>query len=382
MLILHDSPRNCVNAFAKAAVDAGRPVSVFLNPWASRWPELGNASYELRAKRQRLEDDGIPAWFDPMTHILNVNGVGDFRYYNDYPLWGTGPRGALDTAAARRRHFRAVARIQDELRAPHLMPTRLLHAGASSESQTALDLARESQSEFPEAWQTVAGTPAFWESDDLDAHIGALAQVPAAGWVLHVVRSSYELPADFTDDEVFGLMRSVLALAQRTPVMVAYGDLAALPAVSVGASAVGTGWDQQQRNCGFDNYGARASGDEPGGSWYTRGTMQALLATLTQRQSVLLQQSEPALHAQLGGPAVFRAREVFLHHLGVLQDAMQALQSQPSANASTQLMTQTYRAAEAAWDRVQAVTSVAPGKLKWIRPLLVATDRLRASEGW
>lgn len=379
--MLHDSPRNCVNAFAKASLDAGREVSVFLNPWASRWPERGNGSYEIRAKRQRLEDDGITTWFDPMTHILNVNGVGDFRYYDDYPLWSPGLRGALDTSIARRRHFMAVAHVQDELRVPHLMPTRLLHAGASSESQTALDLAHESQAEFPDAWQTIAGTPAFWESDDLDAHIGALAQVPAAGWVLHVVRSSYALPAEYTDDEVFGLMRSVLALSQRTPVMVAYGDLAALPAVSVGASAIGTGWDQQQRNCGFDNFGARTVGDE-GGTWYTRGTMQGLLATLTRRQSVLLQQSDPALHAQLGGPAVYRVREVFLHHLGVLDEVTQALRGQATVNASSQLMAQTYRNAEAMWDRVQAVTSVAPGKLKWIRPLLVATERLRASEGW
>lgn len=70
------------------------------------------------------------------------------------------------------------------------------------------------------------------------------------------------MPTGASSEEIFGLMRTTFALSQDRPVRVAYGDLAALPAVAAGAEAVGTGWDMRQRICAYQDFQVRAA--DPG----------------------------------------------------------------------------------------------------------------------
>lgn len=98
---------------------------------------------------------------------------------------------------------------QDVLGAPHLVPTVLLHHPITPQSQLALDIAREAADTDSDAWISIVGSTSFWGAgDELDAHIGALAQLQPAGWSLTVTRENYALPAPVSVSEISGLCRT------------------------------------------------------------------------------------------------------------------------------------------------------------------------------
>jgi hypothetical protein len=75
-----------------------------------------------------------------------MGGVGDFRFYDEYSLWG-GARGDLSSNAARSDHVRRVFDVQGAINTRRLRPTVLLHAGLSADSELALKPRRRQSDE-------------------------------------------------------------------------------------------------------------------------------------------------------------------------------------------------------------------------------------------
>lgn len=379
-VLIEDSPRN----LAKWIVDArtaGTARGGVLTPFATPQNTVpGRRGAQEMA--DLLRDGGAAVWFDATTHALQMSGVGDFRWYDDYHLW-TGPKGDLTTPAFRSEHVRLVFEIQDQLQAPHLAPTILLHHGESTQSQHALDLARAAIERDPTCWLSVAGTAPFWSSGAaLDAHVGALAQLEPAGWFLTVARPVMTLPVEADSVEVEGLCRTTRALSEYAPVHISHGDLAGLPAVAAGADSVGSGWDQRQRVCAFSNYAARDPNGGGGGGWYERPTFRGLLGSLTVGDAALLGRRDPALARRLGPPPPPGPSEAFLHHMAVLNGVVNAVKAQGGYEARYRELTRLYAAAAPEWPAVQAITDSHVGAAEWIGAEAAGLARYGLSEGW
>jgi hypothetical protein len=178
-----------------------------ITPWATPWISRGGPGRKpgAQARVHELQACGVETWFDPMTHALQMSGVGDFRYYDQYSLWA-GPRGDLSDQGFREEHVSRVFDVQNSLHVRHLAPTVLLHAGLDNTSVLALELAREAIGRNPRCYLPIAGTANFWSSGSaLDAHIGALATLQPDGWFLTVVRTGTSLPVPAATEEVHGL---------------------------------------------------------------------------------------------------------------------------------------------------------------------------------
>jgi hypothetical protein len=378
-VLIEDSPRNLL-AWIIQAGGRGLAAGAVISPFASpRVAVQHRRSAEDMAAA--IHDSGGEVWFDATTHALQMAGVGDFRYYDEYPLWG-GTRGDLSSRASQHEHVRLVFAEQDRLGARHLVPTMLLHSGLSATSQITFDLAEFGMTLDDAGWITIAGTSPFWSSGNaLDAHIGALAQLQPGGWFLVPVRTTSELPVDAQSEEVHGLCRTARALSEFAPVHVSHGDLAALPAVAAGASSVGTGWDQRQRACSYPGYAARVPGST-GGGWYERPTLRGLVGNLKPNEASVLAANNAALLASLGTIPAPGPQEAFEHHAAELGALVDALLGAPSDEDRFRLLTGWYASATTHWPTVQMETGSAAGAPEWIQPHAEGLARYGAGEGW
>ncbi|MBT2208692.1 hypothetical protein [Actinomadura sp. NEAU-AAG7] len=323
-------------------------------------------------------------WFDPMTHALQMGGVGDFRFYDEYDLWDA-DRGDLTTSATRRTHIDKVFGIQDRIGAPHLAPTVLLHHGLSDTSLQALNLSREAVERDPGCWLSIAGTSPFWASESaLDAHVGALAQLNPKGWFVTVVRPVNSLPVEAIPEETHGLCRTVRALSEYAPVHVSHGDIAALPAVAAGASTIGTGWDKRQRVCSFADYAARPDHTEggSGGTWYMRPTLTMLLGSLSQNEAALLRRLDAERATKLGGIPAPGAKESFFHHLQVLNTVISEITVGADNEQRYRRLVERYSIASREWPAVQRLTNSPQGAAEWIHNLQKGLIFYGETEGW
>jgi hypothetical protein len=187
-ILVQDTARNCLAAWTDRAIGDGSVGGAILSPFTT--PHL-KTSYKQSAAQtaDRIRAAGGAVWFDAETHSLQMPNAGDFRYYDDWPLWASG-RNQLATDGDRREHVRRVFAAQESLGAPHLAPTILLHAAQSNTSQEALRLAEIAAEEDPHCFITIAGSTAFWAGGHtLDGHVGGLAQIEPAGWFLTPVHS-------------------------------------------------------------------------------------------------------------------------------------------------------------------------------------------------
>lgn len=378
-ILIEDSPRNLmawiVNAHA-AGVARGGVLTPFATPRVNKTGRRGADDVA-----QGLHSEGAEVWFDATTHALQMAGVGDFRYYDEYELWD-GVRGDLSTALLREEHVRRVFTVQDELDAPHLGPTVLLHHGESATSQQALELAQAAVDQDPACWLSIAGTAPFWSSGTaLDAHVGALAQLEPAGWFLTVARAITTQPVAAGADETEGLCRTSRALSEYAAVHVSHGDLAALPAVAAGADSVGSGWDQRQRVCAYNNYAPRDPGGSGGGGWYTRPTYRGLLGSLTDNEGAVLARRDAALSARLEPPTP-GTQEAYMHHLTVLNDIVGGLMGETDYEHRYRRLSASYNAAAVEWPPVVALTGARAGAAEWIDVLAEGLRRYGVSEGW
>lgn len=382
-ILIEDSPRAHLAGWISDAVTRGAAQGAVITPWATPWLTHSGQGKKPRAsdRVRELQSRNVEVWFDSTTHALQMGGVGDFRYYDEYDLWA-GPRGDLSDEAFREEHVGKVFGIQDVLGVSHLAPTVLLHAGLDNTSALALDLAREAIRRDPHGRLSVAGTAPFWSSRSaLDAHIGALAALQPNGWFLTVVRTATTLPVPADAEEVHGLCRTTRALSEAAPVHISHGDLAALPAVAAGAATVGSGWDQRQRVCSYGDYDARDP-NAAGGGWYQRPTLEVLLGSLLPNDAIVLSARDAGLVARLGGLPAPGPRETFDHHLAVLNAVVARLQAIRDPEQRFRTLEALYDAARAQWPPVQRHTGCSAAGREWIDALATGLARYGATEGW
>jgi len=378
-VLIEDSPRNLL-AWITDAVGAGLATGGVVSPFVSPRRRVNNSRRCGQEIADALVAAGAEIWFDATTHALQMAGVGDFRHYLAWDLWG-GPLGDLSTTANQQEHVRRVFEVQRSLGAPLLGPSLLLHNPASTDSQRALDLSAVATATGEGSWLTIAGTTPFWESGSaLDAHVGALAQLNPPGWFVCVARPLGSIPVDATAREVHGLCRTVRALSEYAPVYVSHGDLAALPAIAAGATSLGTGWDQRQRVCAFGSYAARAGGD--GGGWYERPTFPGLVGSLKPNEAALMSSQDPALTTRLGGLPPPGPKEAFTKHVTVLRDITTRLARHPDLEHRCNELRAIYAAARTDWPIVVAVSGSPLGADDWIEAAAAGLELYATDEGW
>lgn len=388
---IEDSPRANLAGWITEAVTAGTATAAaVITPWASPYAHVGGpgAKPGIGPRTQEFRDHGVAYWFDPMTHALQMPGVGDWRYYTGYNLWG-GPLGDLTTDAFRREHVRRVFRVQDEIQAPHLAPAPLLPTGLNNLSTLALETSRVAIEADANTRLTIAGLGSFWsDGSGLDAHIGSLATLQPSGWFVSYVHPATTVPPRLSDADVFGVARTVRALSPYAPVHVSHGDFAALPAVAAGAISVGTGWDNRQRSLAATDYAPRPV-PPPGappqrGGWLERPTFVGLLGSLSKTEGATLRRQDAALYARLGGmPTSPPSRhDLYLHHVAQLDSAVQAVQAAGNDEARFRTLDAMYTAAAANWTAVSAATAIPNRAGQWITPLQMGLRLWAASEGW
>ena len=377
-VLVEDTARNNLVTWTLDARAAGYVLGGVISPFTT--PRVKSHKQSGLQTAQRLSGGGAEAWFDPVTHALQMPNVGDLRYYADWDLW-EGTVGALNTRAEQVSHVRRVFKVQDDLGVPHLGPTILLHSAQSTTSQRALEVAEAAVDEDPRCRLTIAGDSAFWSGGTaLDAHIGAVAQLQPAGWFVSVVRSLPLLPVPAMAEEVHGLCRTVRSLSGDGPVHVSHGDLAALPAVVAGATTIGSGWDPRQRVMAYASYTARDTAGD-GGQWFVQSTVRGLLSLLSRSEAQVLEAQNPALASRLlPGSVPPDASGAFLHHASVLDEVLSSLQ--PAGRSSYETLRDLYRAARTDWAAVAAIIGGSSRADAWVRELQAGLELYRASEGW
>lgn len=335
----------------------------------------------------RLRDAGLDVFVDPASHVMQMPGMGDVRYYDDYGLWG-GRRGDITTEAARREHIRRVFDLQDQLGVPRVAPTALLHAPTSATSVQALDLAQEaaqiSERDGSPCIQYIAGSPAFWGGANLDAHIGALAQIDAEGWFVVDVQPTNALPVAAQSAEVHGLCRTARALTDLGSTLhVSHGDLAALPVVAAGATSMGTGSDTRQRVCAYSSYTPRDP--EPGGGgWFQRPTFEHLCGFLTRQEAAVLENRDATLSASVatGSLHADQPQVAFAHHLACLGRLIGQINGAGGPEDRFRALLGIYDRALTAWRSVQSHVNPASGPDAWLGPFREGLIEYGVTEGW
>ncbi len=378
-LVIEDTARNNLASWAIEAVQAATATGAVLSPFST--PRVSN-NYKQSAQQtvQRLQGEGVVVWFDAETHALQMPSVGDFRYYDGWPLW-SGQRGTLADTGDMRDHVERVFAEQDRLGVPHLGPTSLLHSPQSAASQLALDLAQVANELDPNARLAIAGDSAFWASGtNLDAHVGAVAQLEPPGWSLSVVRSFTVLAVPAMAEEVHGLCRTARALSEDSEVHISHGDLAGLPAIAAGATTLGTGWDPRQRVSAYASYEARSTGGD-GGQWFQQTTLEGLLSLLVRSEATLLYQQDQSLASRLlPGTVPPGAKEAFFHHADVLARVVSGLRSNDAQGAYVDLHDR-YDAARNDWAAVANLIGVTSRASNWLSGPSDGLDRYGQTEG-
>ena len=176
-------------------------------------------------------------------------------------------------------------------------------------------------------------------------------------------------------------MRTVYALSQDREVRIAFGDLAALPAVAAGATSICTGWDLRQRICAYQDFEERAN-DTSGGGWYQRPTLLGLMGGLTAREySILASEDQQLADTLTPGTIGPRAELAFKHHARVLNSIITELNSLTGAPRVNALRSH-YDTALTEWDKVIRITGTTLGPSRWITPFKKGLDAFMNSEGW
>lgn len=379
-VFIQDTARNTLIRWSTNAIQSGYARGAYLSPFTSPLANNGFKKSALETAKA-LSDAGGEFWFDPMTYALDMPRAGDFRHYSGWPLW-PGERGALQDRASMEGHVKAVFSIQDELGSPKLAPTVLVSYPDTPKSQQALHLSEVAAELDPNAWLTIAGDPQFWAAGaELDAHIGALDQLIPAGWLLVASRSDTSMPPAITAEEVFGMMRTTYALSQARPVRIAFGDVAALPAIAAGGGGLGTGWDMRQRICAYQDFEERPA-DQAGGAWYQRPTLRGLLGGLSNSEYDVLKSERSSLATQLTpGDIAPQPEAAFRHHAKVLTNEITDLMAL-SGRARVERLRDRYAEAAKRWPEVQRVTGARLGPKQWITPFAEGVDLFITDEGW
>jgi hypothetical protein len=380
-ILIEDSPRNLltwIEAAVGGNVAGGAVISPFASPLMAR-----SQRRDASQMKARMDDVGGVSWFDACTHALQMPQTGDFRYYDDYDLWG-GTRGDLSSPPLISDHVQRVFELQESLGVPHLAPTVLVSTPQSVEAQRALEISFEAVTRDPNCWLSIAGTGPFWSGHQaLDAHIGALAQLAPGGWFVSVVRPIGTLPVVAEPLEVAGTCRTVHALSLDAQVHVSHGDLAALPLVAAGASTVGSGWDQRQRVLAATSFLERDPSAD-GGGWYERPTLRNLVGSLKRPEAELLVARDAPMASRLvpGSLPPPGPKEAFMHHVGALDVLAGTLVTAGGREHAYRQLVAIYEAARTDWPAVVNLTNSPLSHREWVEPFLAGLRDYGAVEGW
>lgn len=379
-IFISDTARNNLAAWTAHGISQRYADGAYLSPFTS--PVDAN-KYKKSAKdtANQILNAGGEFWFDPMSYALGMPHAGDFRHYDTWKLW-SGSRGDFETRRSLLDHIQRVYAVQDQLGSPKLAPSLLVSYPDSPKSQQALELSREAIETESSTWLTIAGDQHFWTAGaELDAHVGALDQLEPTGWLLVVTREESSMPPAATAEEIYGLMRTTFALSQDRPVRIAFGDLAALPAVAAGADAVCTGWDIRQRICAYQDF-KKKDGDKSGGTWYQRPTLIGLMGGLSKREYSTLMSEDESLTKRLSpGTIGPQPEQAFKHHaetLGTIVAQLTAL----SGRARIDALRERYTKAVPEWHGVKQITGSRLGAEHWIHPFLEGLELFASAEGW
>jgi len=381
-IYIEDTARNNLATWTTNAIQAGLAVGAVITPFTTPHDRQGHK--QAGATTVGRMPDGAAMWFDATTHALQMAGVGDYRFYDGWNLW-EGARGALNTDDEQRDHLRRVFATQSALGTPALAPTILLHSPQSDTSQRALSISRFAVDIDPACHLSISGTSSFWASGaELDAHIGALAQLDPSGWFISAVYASTDLPVNAQPAEIAGIARTVRALSAYAPVHVSYGDLAALPAVAAGATSIGTGWDLRQKVCAFPNFYQRDSEPSTGGSWPRRPTIERLVSIFDRTEAERLQaQDRPLADSLIRGPlSPHEGGEAFTHHLRCLNNLVNDIEAGATHEERYHVLRQIYEQAIDIYPTVRGLCSCRATAGEWVTPFLAGLNLYARSEGW
>jgi hypothetical protein len=201
--------------------------------------------------------------------------------------------------------------------------------------------------------------------------------------MLTVTQPSQEYPPTLGAGAVAGLCRTVHALSLRAGVHIAYGDLAALPAVAVGAAFVGSGWDLSQRVYAEDAF-KRGDGGGGGGSY--RATHRGLLGALKGDEAAKLMAVDPDRSRRLLPGLLPKATDFnahWEHHLQCLSALIDHLWGESDAAQRVGRLHTLYE--QAAIEFGEVVTLIGPLAAdwsQWVAPLAEGLNRHAADEGW
>lgn len=307
-----------VDAIANGVAD-GVIISPFFTP---RTPRRGHPAAATLATDVRVAGGAV--LLDATTHGVGLPGASYWTSYNTWDLW-EGARGDLSTDDLVDAHVNRVFERQDELDVQHLAPTVALDSAAGADADTALALADAARRADAGTWHSLAGRRGLWLSEDLDAHVGALAQLRAPVWLITVIRERMDYPPDLTEIPLStAVARTVHSLSSRSRVIVCHADLAGLPLVAAGAEAIGTGWHTKHRVCAPATYQANDPDNVRRQALWL--TYQGLVARLHETHSSILTRADAARAANLypGAPVATRAA-ARVHHLAVVRALVDAV---------------------------------------------------------
>lgn len=360
-VLIHDGRRGGHRKWSSEAVKHGAADGVILTPFSSprvskpRHPSAGAISSDILGL-------GGEVIFDPMTHARLLSTTNKVDFYDEWELWG--PAGVdLSTDANRIAHVERVFDRQDQVGSPRVAPTLTLTSPQSPTAYAARDTARVARAIDLGAWQAIAGTRAFWASEEhLDAFVGSLVALKAPAWILTVVNEVVlDQTPDLSNTKAFtGLCRTVHSLALRSRVIIAHADFSGLPAVAAGADTIGSGWDRAQRT--FDPISFRVDSD-PGiripASYVTQGRLHAVLRRDT--ADAIERWDTTAAAAIRGGAMPVSDNVERMHHLAQLRAAVSQVASISDRSSRVQALRGRYEQAKADFvilqDRLKRIVS-------------------------
>lgn len=382
-ILVEDTARNNLAAWVVEALSVGVVTGATTSPFSSPFV---NTTYKSSCDRimGQIRDGGGEVWFDAATYAIAIPGAGDFRYYDQWDLWG-GDRGDSSTPVLLRDHVVRVLAAQSRLGAQALAPTVLLPSTATGpELDMAVAMATEALLLRPDAYLTIAGSPTFWSGgSDLDAYIGTIAQLGAPGYFLNVVRSTTDLPPQVDGEEVAGLCRTSRSLAQFGKVHISHGDFACMPAVAAGATSLGTGWDSRQRVCSHSSYLARDP-TAGGAGWFKQPTFCGLFGSLSRVDAERFFNQNPSLATSLHVGALHPdgPKEAFLHHARSLGRVIATISAAPSPELRYRVLAEMYRDALNRWPAAAAAAGIRSKAGRNVDPFFNGLNSYAADEGW
>lgn len=380
-VMLHDSGRPGKDGRGVYAVQQGLAAGMIFTPFETppeTLPRRPSAAHCVEV----IHEAGGEAFFDPTTHGALVPGANSFEYYDRWSLWPGATRGALDDDAVRAHVERAIA-IQRELGVTPIAPTLRLDSPSAAGASTTLQMAQQALRLDERCYVAVAGSARFWASGvDLDAHIGALAGLRPAGWIITATRETMQYPWPGLDaDEVEGICRSVHSASLRgSRVICGHGDFAGLPAVAAGADYVGTGWDVRHRVWSEDMFRDSPGVRTPSQRIAHRGLLASLKRPEAER---LLAGDRPLSERLVPGAIPVSQNPQWRHHVGSVRDVVDRVVGAGSRQQRVEELRTIYQEAQA--DFAAASSHAHPmeaGYDRWIEPLSEGLEQYAAIEGW